>query len=271
MFLGRGMAKWNTARFVRASKWRLSTCIVKRCMSLEDCNSVNTHWNFPRFEESGMGDASHILRSENGTVNSKLRKGEHQKPNRRPNSASNESSVDAEAKYFGPPHPHPHHPHLYTFGTVHRTFHKELYRQKLAGKWKPHKLIDEKTNKKPKMSECCTWPTRREANKWRISSQKMGPGYSFTVSPANVGTKQSWVQMTIDTRPRFQSRKRVFSIFFDDQGSVSVGYLPANSTSRVHGMQKQFCPKSFRAVSTQSPAPRASSSTTMPVPTKQGR
>ena len=63
-----------------------------------------------------------------------------------------------------------------------------------------------------------------------ISSQKMGPGYSFTVSPANAGTKHSWVQMTIDTRPRFQSRKRVFSIFFDDQGSVSVGYLAANST-----------------------------------------
>ena len=72
-------------------------------------------------------------------------------------------------------------------------------------------------------------------------------------------------------KPRFQSRKRVFSIFFDDQGSVSVDYLPANSTSQVHGMQNFFCPKSFRAVSTQSPPPRTSSSTTTPVPTKQGQ
>ena len=76
-------------------------------------------------------------------------------------------------------------------------------------------------------------------------------------------------------QPRFQSRKRMFTIFFNHLGSLAVNVLPVNNntTGPNRIMQKQFCPKSSRrlAASVQSAPPRTSSfSKVVLVPTKQG-
>ena len=144
-----------------------------------------------------------------------------------------------------------------SYGTVHRIIHNDLHLRKLAAKWVPHKLTEEQ--KKQRVHAARDLLNRFEPNgPKRLTDVVTGdetwvPFFGIASKRRNkvwLGQNDQRHQIC---RKGFQSRKRLFTVFFNYQGSVAVDILPANTTVTGSYYAETVLPKVAQEISSQRP------------------
>uniref|UniRef100_A0A1I8I3Y0 HTH_Tnp_4 domain-containing protein n=1 Tax=Macrostomum lignano TaxID=282301 RepID=A0A1I8I3Y0_9PLAT len=121
-----------------------------------------------------------------------------------------------------------------SYGSAHNIMHEQLGRTKTCARWVPHLLTPEQQAERVRI--CRLWLQMFEPHGPRRLSDVI-TGDECWISFFTMKDKQSNMVWLAEDEPRpevlktgFRSRKRMFTIFFNSQGVVSVNILPAGAT-----------------------------------------
>uniref|UniRef100_A0A1I8I3D3 MADS-box domain-containing protein n=1 Tax=Macrostomum lignano TaxID=282301 RepID=A0A1I8I3D3_9PLAT len=121
-----------------------------------------------------------------------------------------------------------------SYGSAHNIMHEQLGCTKTCARWVPHLLTPEQQAERVRI--CRLWLQMFEPHGPRQLSDVI-TGDKCCISFFTMRDKQSNMVWLAEDEPRpevlktgFRSRKRMFTIFFNSQGVVSVNILPAGAT-----------------------------------------
>ena len=149
-----------------------------------------------------------------------------------------------------------------SIGTVHKILHEHLHMKKMAARWVPHLLTDEQKKRRVDCSRNLlesfepngpkrlydvvtgdeTWITFYGIPNKRCNSAWVGPG----------GDRPTVL------RPGFQSRKRLFTVFFNSSGLVALDILPEKTTVTAKYYTEVVLPKVEDSICEQRPTIKTS-------------
>lgn len=141
-----------------------------------------------------------------------------------------------------------------SYGSAQSIMHEELGRRKCCARWVPHLLTDHQRAERVRI--CRQWlemfdssSTKRLSSSTKRLSDVV-TGDECWISFFTNKDKASNMVWLSDEDPRpevlktsFRSRKRMFTIFFNSQGIVSVDILPEKSTINAHYYTNTVLPK----------------------------
>ena len=144
-----------------------------------------------------------------------------------------------------------------SIGTINNILHKDLHMRKLAARWVPHLLSDDQKQQRVACSHKLLDEFEPNGPK-RLCDLVTGDESWLTFyGIPNKRCNRIWVAPDGDRpvvlRPGFQSRKRLFSIFFTTQGLVAIDILPEKSTITASYYTQVVLPKVVGKIHEQRP------------------
>ena len=121
-----------------------------------------------------------------------------------------------------------------SIGTVHKVLHEELGLRKISARWVPHILTAEQKRRRFNCAKQLLDMFEPNGPK-RISDIVTGDEtWIYLYGIPNKRSNMMWLTKDdprpLVCKPGFQSRKRLFTIFFNHEGPVTVDILPEKST-----------------------------------------
>lgn len=144
-----------------------------------------------------------------------------------------------------------------SYGTVERILRDDLKLKKVAARWIPHLLTEAEKKRRVDCSKQLLKMFGPDGPK-RLCDVVTGDEtwMSFYGIP-NKRSNKMWVgpedERPVVLRPGFQSRKRLFSIFFNYQGPVVVDILPQKETITAKYYAKTVLPQVMQSICEQRP------------------
>ena len=144
-----------------------------------------------------------------------------------------------------------------SIGTINNILHKDLHMRKLAARWVPHLLSDDQKQQRVACSHKLLDEFEPNGPK-RLCDLVTGDESWLTFyGIPNKRCNRIWVgpdgDRPVVLRPGFQSRKRLFSIFFNTQGLVAIDILPEKSTITASYYTQVVLPKVVGKIHEQHP------------------
>ena len=144
-----------------------------------------------------------------------------------------------------------------SFGTVQKILHEELFLRKIAARWVPHILTsDQKINRVKCARELLRLFEPNEPK--RLTDIVTGDETWITFyGIPNKRSNMMWLKKDdprpVVCRPGFQSRKRLFTIFFNFEGPVAVDVLPEKTTITGTYYRENVLPKVVQEINCKRP------------------
>ena len=121
-----------------------------------------------------------------------------------------------------------------SIGTIHSILHEDLQMRNLAARWVPHLLTDEQKKRRVDCSRQLLQDFEPNGPKRLCDIVTGDESWLTFYGIPNKRCNRAWVgpdgDRPVVLRPGFQSRKRLFSIFFSTQGVVALDILPAKAS-----------------------------------------
>ena len=144
-----------------------------------------------------------------------------------------------------------------SIGTVHKVLHEELGLRKISARWVPHVLTPEQ--KKNRVSCARQLLDMFEPNgPKRVSDVVTGDEtWIYFYGIPNKRSNMMWLTKDeprpVVCKPGFQSRKRLFTIFFNHEGPVAVDVLPEKATMTGRYYRENVLPQVVSALNDRRP------------------
>ena len=119
-------------------------------------------------------------------------------------------------------------------GTIHSILHEDLHMRNLAARWVPHLLTDEQKKRRVDCSRQLLRDFEPNCPKRLCDLVTGDETWINFYGISNKRCNRAWVGPDGDRPvvlwPGFQSRKRLFTVFFSTQGVVAIDILPAKTS-----------------------------------------
>ena len=144
-----------------------------------------------------------------------------------------------------------------SIGTVHKVLHEELGLRKISARWVPHVLTPEQ--KKNRVSCARQLLDMFEPNGPKRVSDVVTGDETWIHFYGIPNKRSNMMRLTKDEprpvvcKPGFQSRKRLFTIFFNHEGPVAVDVLPEKATMTGRYYRENVLPQVVSALNDRRP------------------
>ena len=142
-------------------------------------------------------------------------------------------------------------------GTIHSILHEDLHMRKLAARWVPHLLSEEQKKRRVACSRQLLNDFEPNGPKRLCDIVTGDETWLMFYGIPNKRCNRAWVgpdgDRPVVLRPGFQSRKRLFSIFFNAQGTVAIDILPEKASITATYYTEVVLPKVVKEVCNQRP------------------
>lgn len=142
-------------------------------------------------------------------------------------------------------------------GTIHSILHDDLHMRKLAARWVPHLLSEDQKKRRVECSRQLLKDFEPNGPKRLCDIVTGDETWLWFYGIPNKRCNRAWVgpdgDRPVVLRQGFQSRKRLFSIFFNAQGPTAVDILPEKTTINASYYTGVVLPKVVKEVCNQRP------------------
>ena len=142
-------------------------------------------------------------------------------------------------------------------GTIHKVLHEDLGLRKISARWVPHVLTDEQKSNRVKCAQELLAMFQPKGPKHITDIVTGDETWIYFYGIPNKRSNMMWLAKDdprpVVCRPGFQSRKRLFTIFFNYEGPVAVDILPEKQTVTGGYYRETVLPKVVKEITERRP------------------